>query len=82
MYSYTTALRCVRIWICASVLPAVNAVLPIVIQYLIFKGVTQLHVLCSGTVTPVNTATCGPVNWPLWRGGCIIEVDCNVLVLC
>ena len=35
------------------------------VHYLIFKEVTQLHVLCSGTVTPVKTATCGPVNWPL-----------------
>ena len=26
------------------------------------------------------TATCGPViiAWPLLRGGCVIEVDCNV----
>lgn len=34
-------------------------------------------------VKPVGgTATCGPVITGLYRGACIIEVDCNGLVLC
>ena len=27
----------------------------------------------------IETATCEPVNWPLYRGGCITEVDCKLL---